>query len=62
MATQSPEFTKAAEDSRKLKAKPAVDELLQVRLCAISSGSWIELASSIILARIMLHGSQPLKI
>jgi acyl-CoA-binding protein len=32
MATQaqSPAFKQAAEDSRKLKAKPAVDELLQV--------------------------------
>lgn len=30
MTTQSPEFQKAAEDSRKLKAKPGVDELLQV--------------------------------
>lgn len=30
-AAQSPEFTKAVTDSRKLKAKPSQDELLQVR-------------------------------
>jgi len=30
-AAQSAEFKKAVEDSRKLKAKPTNDELLQVR-------------------------------
>jgi diazepam-binding inhibitor (GABA receptor modulating acyl-CoA-binding protein) len=30
-AQQSAEFKKAAEDSRKLKAKPTDDDLLQVR-------------------------------
>lgn len=29
-ATQSPEFEKAVEESRKLKSKPNNDELLQV--------------------------------
>lgn len=31
VAPQSPEFKKAVADSRKLKAKPSDDELLQVR-------------------------------
>lgn len=31
MVAQTAEFKKAVEDSRKLKAKPSDDELLQVR-------------------------------
>ena len=31
-ATQSPEFKQAVEDSRKLKAKPSDNELLEVRI------------------------------
>jgi len=32
MVAQTAAFTKAVEDSRKLKAKPTNDELLEVRL------------------------------
>ena len=38
---QSPEFETAAEDSRKLNAKPSVDELLEVRLPGLASSEAI---------------------
>jgi hypothetical protein len=34
MVAQTADFKKAIEDSRKLKAKPSDDELLQVRIAA----------------------------
>jgi len=43
MVTQSPAFNQAIEDSRKLKAKPTNDELLEVGYpCCSSCGSCLE--------------------
>ena len=36
MVTETPAFKKAVEDSRKLKAKPSDDDLLEVRYSCLS--------------------------